>query len=1037
MESGATLAEVTLEDLVVSYRKAKVDCFLATDQRALELAAYEDDLERNLRRLLRLIQSSDEHWVETSNFVGGFTVRPKSIGLQDRPASSYWSDPTEDWQYRAERAQERPRARFRLMAACSIDFHVFSTLWMLKVGTLLDGRLTEDAYGSRLRRGHSGGPNLLGHGSFKHYYTPYQEWRDAGLEEMTRALDAGESVVALTADATSFYHALDPAFLLDRRFLDEVLGVRLNSDQRRLNRLFVRGLQAWARQLGSMGWSPIGLPVGLPASAVVANVALAEFDEIVQRLEPRYYGRYVDDIILVMDDDGRLQDHDAIWDRVLRLSGSHIRRVREPGAGGAVAFSPPYFNGVEVRFENEKNKSFHLTDRSGRALIDSIKAEIAERSSEWRTLPTVPGDSAAISAKVARAARRDGSNAATLKDADRVSARRLSFSLALRDFEAYERNLDHDAWAARRIEFFDAALEHVLSLPALFDLVPELPRLVQLAAACGDADSLERLVSTLMRLPDEVERTCDVQLAYYSVEESQPEIAALWAESLLRSIVEWLTVAWNDSLTASDTERILRPLGALAREYRVSLPGVSALRRDHRRLGSRDLARQPYRWAALNLPRPPGRDEVPEPLSIAGLPLPRAVVEGLDALGDAMDEEHAAKAFRGMAGGDVAGLAFSTRPPTVLEVYMVVHGRGSRLGVPPRRLINSILRAVRGYPPLSDLPRFRRASDSDAAAVVVPLSTTGSTRRIAVSMFATNEKHAKAAASGNPHLSVARFDQVSRVLDSLLRQPGRAHYLLLPELALPPHLFTHFAHQLRIRRGPNLVSGVEHQPSGPSTVANQVWAALEMNGLGFPTYFYRQDKQRPANFEARLLHGVGKSLSPLNTWDVPPVIVHGEFQFGLLVCSELTNIAHRAHLRGQVDVLFVPEWNPDLETFAALVESAALDMHSFIAQANDRGHGDSRIRAPMKDSWLRDVVRLRGGDRDYIVVGEIDFHELRAFHATRFDPSCCSPAKPLFKPLPDGFKAASSRDAVPLGTCNCVADKCTPDCACSEGAQGK
>lgn len=1024
------MSGITLADLVVAYRKAKVDCFLATDQRALDLAAYEENLGHNLRRLLMLINSDDENWVEAPDFVGGFTVRPKNIGLRDRPASSYWSNPTEEWRNRAGRAYERPVAKFRLMAACSIDFHVFSTLWMLRVGTSLDGRLTEDAYGSRLRRGENGGPNILGHGSFKNYYTPYQKWRDAGIDEMTRALDAGESIVALTADVTSFYHALDPEFLLDRHFLSEVLGVRLNAEQRRLNRLFVRALQAWARQLASMDWAPVGLPVGLPASAVVANVALAEFDQVVTRLTPRYYGRYVDDIILVMDDDGRLQDHDAIWDRLLGVSGSHLRRIRDRGVSGAVAFSPPYFDGLEVLFENEKNKSFHLTDRTGRALIDSIKAEIAQRSSEWRSLPTVPSDSAAISAKVARATLRDGTNAATLKDADRVSARRLSFSLTLRDFEAYERHLDHDAWADRRVEFFDAAREHVLTLPALFDLVPELPRLVQLAAACGDTDSLERLVATLVRLPREVEQTCDVQLAYYSVQGSRPEIAALWAESLVRSIVEWLTVAWNAQLPASDADRILRLLVPFARSHNVELPGVRLLRRNHRRLGSRDLARQPYRWAALGLPRPPHREEVPEPVSVSGLPLPQAVVDGLDALGDSLHPDHAARALRGMAAGDIAGLVFATRPPTVLEVYMVAQGQGGRLGVPPRRLINSILRAVRGYPPLDDLPQFRRATDSDAAAVVVPLSPAGSQRRIAVSMFATDEMHAIAAASGKPNLSVARFDQVSRVLDSLLRQPGRAHYLLLPELALPPHLFTHFAHQLRIRRGPNLISGVEHQSSGIGTVANQVWAALEMNGLGFPTYFYRQDKQRPAQFEARLLHKAGKTLRPRMSWDVPPVVAHGEFQFALLVCSELTNIAHRAQLRGQVDVLFVPEWNPDLDTFAALVESAALDIHAFVAQANDRGHGDSRIRAPMKEAWLRDIVRLRGGDRDYIVVGEIDFHELRAFHATQFDPSCCRPVKPIFKPLPDGFKPAWFRDAMPLETCACVAGDCSPNCSC-------
>ena len=33
---------------------------------------------------------------------------------------------------------ENPKAEFRIMARCSLDFHVLSTLWMLEVGQLFD-----------------------------------------------------------------------------------------------------------------------------------------------------------------------------------------------------------------------------------------------------------------------------------------------------------------------------------------------------------------------------------------------------------------------------------------------------------------------------------------------------------------------------------------------------------------------------------------------------------------------------------------------------------------------------------------------------------------------------------------------------------------------------------------------------------------------------------------------------------------------------------------------------------------------------------
>ena len=175
---------------------------------------------------------------------------------------------------------------------------------------------------------------------------------------------------------------------------------------------------------------------------------------------------------------------------------------------------------------------------------------------------------------------------------------------------------------------------------------------------------------------------------------------------------------------------------------------------------------------------------------------------------------------------------------------------------------------------------------------------------------------------------------------------------------------------------------------------------------------YRQDKQRPALHEEQELHRLnGLKLQPADQWkpDTPPIVQHGDFRFALLVCSELTNISYRAALRGKVDALFVPEWNQDTETFNPLVESAALDMHAYIIQCNDRQYGDSRIRAPFKESWKRDVLRVKGGVTDYCVIGEIDVQVLRQFQSSFRSPGT------TFKPVPDGFEIAYSRKVLPKG----------------------
>lgn len=173
---------------------------------------------------------------------------------------------------------------------------------------------------------------------------------------------------------------------------------------------------------------------------------------------------------------------------------------------------------------------------------------------------------------------------------------------------------------------------------------------------------------------------------------------------------------------------------------------------------------------------------------------------------------------------------------------------------------------------------------------------------------------------------------------------------------------------------------------------------------------YRQDKQRPAQHEEQELQRLaGIEMKPDKTWKTPPIVQHGDFRFALLVCSELTNISYRAALRGEIDALFVPEWNQDTETFNALVESAALDIHTYIIQCNDRQYGDSRIRAQFKDSWRRDVLRVKGGISDYCVTGQIDVQALRRFQSSHRS------ANGPFKPVPDGFVINHNRKVLPAG----------------------
>jgi hypothetical protein len=429
-----------------------------------------------------------------------------------------------------------------------------------------------------------------------------------------------------------------------------------------------------------------------------------------------------------------------------------------------------------------------------------------------------------------------------------------------------------------------------------------------------------------------------------------------------------------------------------------SIKGYQA---EHARLFAFDLAHLPFRF--IGLPK--------EMVAQRGIPTKKTVVACPVPLATELLRDNVVDGSQRLAGwiklrGLPHGILFATRPFNLPELFILnTHAYEKS----ERAAMRSVVQAVRGFDLGDKAPVFDKQG-----VLQIPDGDAPKKYSIAVSSWKTRLDSWVSAVMCQPDPDADRYTRLCRLLDGVISQPHQSRYLILPELAIPAHWFIRIARKLQ-GRGISLITGIQYLHATKSRVHNQVWASLSHEGLGFPSLMvYRQDKQRPAQHEELELHRLnGLKLQPTEAgqWkpDTPPIIQHGDFRFALLVCSELTNISYRAALRGKVDALFVPEWNPDTETFNALVESAALDMHAYIIQCNDRQYGDSRIRAPFKDSWMRDVLRVKGGVTDYCVIGEIDVQALR-----RFQSSYRSSSKP-FKPVPDGFVMSYDRKVLPSG----------------------
>lgn len=103
-----------------------------------------------------------------------------------------------------------------------------------------------------------------------------------------------------------------------------------------------------------------------------------------------------------------------------------------------------------------------------------------------------------------------------------------------------------------------------------------------------------------------------------------------------------------------------------------------------------------------------------------------------------------------------------------------------------------------------------------------------------------------------------------------------------------------------------------------------------------------------------------------------------------MVCYELTDIMARALLKGKCDFVTAPVFNPDTTYFSNIIDSTARDLHAFVIQSNTSYYGDSRVTGPY-DRDSKDIFKIKGGDNDHVVIGTINFKKFKTFQLNYYD----------------------------------------------------
>lgn len=1056
-----------LEDLLVAYRKAKADCFYeSVFPTSVKFAEFEQDLLGNIKTLhIKLI--NNKGFSLDSDLVGKCHLIPKKLEIKPKDSSSnghaHFSDSKRAFDDICKNNNLTPE--FRVVGDFPVESHIISALWINMIGHKFDNCLNETAYGSRLRRLRNDSEldkeipkdfHLSAIGSFEPYFQPYRKWRKDGLDAIRFELDQERKVIAVSLDLKTYYHLIDPDFLAASAFQREVglskkLGNKLSNEERGFTQQLTELLSGWTNratefantlQDGSNVAVNGGLVIGLSVSRIIANVLLKKWDDLIQtKLTPVHYGRYVDDMFLVFHDPGTISDSESLM-RYLqdRLGDTTFKPVKSNEDCWEIDLGEKYQKKSKIVLQSNKQRLFLLEGQAGCDLLDSIEKDICELSSEFRLMPAPDQLEHTTAAKVLTAAGDVGEQADTLRRADSLTMRRLSWSLQLRHVEILSHDLPASEWRNERNDFYEFAKNHVLRADKIFAHYQYLPRLLGFAIGQKEWRQAGEIVERTLQSFDDLKKNLAKSGQSVLINGSScTATAAIW-KHVVGSVTWWLidSAAKNYPADIFNNTKPDKGVQKLADVFFKQLWGkltpfdfldVDITSNDFFNkaplLAASDLSQKPYKYILreqpknfiLNSDKKYNEDEVLSIFTDSGL----IDIDDLKLFINKSKKIRLKGKINKNKGEyeSIIPYLFPTRPYTPSEISELIPqcvSLGNSLEYSANELWARLVRSVRGVwvnPSLlsSDTKESIAEADSDDNYKnIVKLSSKSSKKVIiGITNFKTEDKSWELSACGKNDYSIERYIRLSGLVNQVLKLKPRPEYLLLPELSLPLKWVDSISNRL-LSSGISLIAGTEYRHVAKNGVYSEAVLSMTDDRLGYPASVrIYQPKAMPAvDEEEELISTFGK------VWAAPdnpkPVYVHNGFHFGVMVCSEVLNSKERIAFQGEVDALMVLAWNKDLETFSALIDSTALDVHAYTILVNNRQYGDSRVRSPSKESFLRDIARLRGGENDYCVVVELEIEKLRAFQS-RFKR--WTKNGDLFKPVPEGFKISKERKVLP------------------------
>jgi len=871
-----------------------------------------------------------------------------------------------------------------------IELHICASIWLCQVGYLLEPLMTVPPFGNKLDLKKDRDVYKLANGLklYKPYFGQYQTWRDQAVSAAKELVEKDKSALILGLDIKDFYHSvrLDLVKIHETLYPGDMPEAVVP-----VCHIFNRISETYTKHIGIDDLEGLTiLPIGLISSGALANYYLEPLDrQLTTALRPDFYGRYVDDVLIVTScpNDREYTSHTEILTEYLIDTGVF---KEDEAADDLYSMAESGYEGMKI--QSEKLATFHFSSAEPTALLDKFVAELKSNSSEYRLLPEdeiidSDFDMAAYNLSYSGAGNK-------LRDIKEFGEDKFGVSkyLAKKIFLALQSGHESDTEATKKIVRFFRGKRAV-------DLYTLWEKVFTFLLLNKDYSAIFVVVKELVASAEKIKQG---KAKEWVVGSEEFYIKHLFASlsmafslkpSILsdRRFIERLEVAIERSsffeLYDFDYSiKAIRTANMVRHAYVVHplLNYVSGPKKgefydliDYKKyfdLAKNHLVfdRKMYRYS----PRFVHYHEVTlfEVINRVSSSTSKFYSSGLLFKGEKAKskqdylEESAKDYFK------LNYRRYHQNIGSTDEEFLEVKNKLFRLQ--PAKKINNWIRELE-----------------------IDHKISSGKLKVAVANVSVDEQAVEHEYLRKPVIKPERRSAFNSILNQAEQQ--QVDLLVMPEIAVPIAWLSWVADYARTKQRA-LVFGLEHWVVG-NKAYNFLVTMMPVVVDGFKSLVINirlKNHYSPAEIE--LLKGYGY---------IVPEVVEPSYDlfkwrgchFTTFNCFELSNIEHRARFKSKVDLLVSSEFNKDITYFSNIVESAARDIHCYVVQVNDSRYGDSRVTQPAKSDY-KDLINVKGGKNPTILVDTLDLKLLREFQLKEYSGQ---KTMGVFKPTPPDFDKKS------------------------------